>query len=273
MTPTDKSFLHLSGNFAKLCGISKSTLHYYVSIGLIQPVLVTDANYKYYSTEQAYTIHLITILQKSGCSLSEIRTYLEGESKLHNFRQILEEKELDLIKQRNELDHTIMMLQTINHFADFAMNTYFTSPREYFMPTTIGLFVTSFEEPVSLDCDAYANGLKKHLQMCKDTADAIQYPIGRIMKERSIYKEDYLYSSLFCFSASSFDAKYFFAKGNYICCVNENRNVAETYTAMMQYIAQKHMTITGNAFELSISVPHTKQREIDCIILIFIPVA
>lgn len=273
MKTNDIQKLHLSGDFAKLCGINKSTLHYYVSINLIQPFLVTENNYKYYSPEQAYTIHLINILQKSGCGLAEIRSYLNGNSDLGKFRLLLEEQEKKLIQERNELNHTITMLQTINHFADFAMSTSFTAPREYYMANTIGILCTPFSKPTKPNSSDYVETFKTHIQMCKSTTHAIQYPFGRMIKERNIYMEDYQYSAFFCFSSSPYEASTSFSKGNYVCCTNSGKTVPEVYTSMLQYILERHYTITGNALELSISIPHTQPNDSDYVILIFIPVA
>lgn len=265
--------LLLSGDFARLCGINKSTLHYYVSIGLIQPILVTESNYKYYSTDQSYTIQLISILQKSGCSLSEIRSYLNGNSNTEQFCSMLEEQELKLIQQRNELNHTITMLKTVRYFMDFTINSEFSSPREFYLPHTLGILCTPFPKPTQPDDAEYAITFNKHMQMCESYSHAVKYPIGRIMKERSFLMEDYSYSSLFCFTSSAFETNNSLAKGNYICCTSNGNNTPEVYHSMLHYISEKGLTITGSATELSISIPHTQPEHPDYTILVFIPVA
>ena len=64
--------LFTSGEFARICGIRKDTLFYYDSIGLLPPEQVAPNGYRYYSTRQFYTYHIISTLKEAGASLEEI---------------------------------------------------------------------------------------------------------------------------------------------------------------------------------------------------------
>lgn len=66
-----------SGQFAALCRTTKDTLRHYRAIGLIEPVLVSDNGYAYYSPLQLGDFMLIAALQRAGSSLADIRRYLE----------------------------------------------------------------------------------------------------------------------------------------------------------------------------------------------------
>lgn len=66
-----------SGQFAALCRTTKDTLRHYRAIGLIEPVLVSDNGYAYYSPLQLGDFMLVAVLQRAGSSLAGIRRYLE----------------------------------------------------------------------------------------------------------------------------------------------------------------------------------------------------
>ncbi len=61
-----------SGEFARLTGVNKRTLHYYNDIGLFKPQLIGENGYHYYSGMQFAQLELILILRRVGLSIEEI---------------------------------------------------------------------------------------------------------------------------------------------------------------------------------------------------------
>ena len=49
----NKKYFLTSGEFAKMNGINKRTLHYYNDIGLFRPEMIDENGYHYYSRFQA----------------------------------------------------------------------------------------------------------------------------------------------------------------------------------------------------------------------------
>ena len=47
-----KNYLYSSGEFAKLTGVNKRTLHYYNEIGLFRPEIIGENGYHYYTCFQ-----------------------------------------------------------------------------------------------------------------------------------------------------------------------------------------------------------------------------
>lgn len=87
----EKNYLYTSGEFAKLTGINKRTLHYYNNIGLFSPEIIEKNGYHYYTCFQFARLELIFILRKIGLSIDEIREYVTGPSD-ESFSQIMEKK-------------------------------------------------------------------------------------------------------------------------------------------------------------------------------------
>ena len=57
-----KNYLYSSGEFAKLTGVNKRTLHYYNEIGLFRPEIIGENGYHYYTCFQFTELELILTL-------------------------------------------------------------------------------------------------------------------------------------------------------------------------------------------------------------------
>ena len=65
---------------ARLCGLSRTTLLYYESIGLLSPALRSDSNYRRYSTAELERLRIICAYRDAGLRLSDIRQILDEQS-------------------------------------------------------------------------------------------------------------------------------------------------------------------------------------------------
>lgn len=62
---------------ARSCGISRSTLLYYESIGLMRPAPRTSGNYRRYGEREQARLRLICTYRDAGLKLADIRALLE----------------------------------------------------------------------------------------------------------------------------------------------------------------------------------------------------
>ena len=62
---------------ARCCGLSRSTLLYYESIGLMKPAPRSDGNYRCYSDKDLLRLQQICTYRDSGLKLDDIRSILE----------------------------------------------------------------------------------------------------------------------------------------------------------------------------------------------------
>lgn len=69
-----------TGEFAKLCGVNKRTLHYYDEQGIFSPDHVGENGYRYYSVRQFYPFIMIRLLRQMGLDLAEIKDYMKHRS-------------------------------------------------------------------------------------------------------------------------------------------------------------------------------------------------
>ena len=79
----DKNKLIPIGAAAKKAGISRQSLQYYIMVGLLEPVEVTDTGRRMFDEKLVERVKLIKRLNESGYPLRAIRElFLEGHSDL-----------------------------------------------------------------------------------------------------------------------------------------------------------------------------------------------
>lgn len=100
--------LYTSGEFAKLSGVNKRTLHFYNNIGLLHPEKIGENGYHYYTVYQFAKLQIILTLRQIGISIEEIKTYFNNYSD-DSFAKML-------LKQKNIINKTIDQLLQIKYF-------------------------------------------------------------------------------------------------------------------------------------------------------------
>ena len=72
------SLLISSGEFARMCNVSRELLIHYDKIGLLKPKEVRENGYRYYSLRQLYLFDVIRFFSDTGMSMKEIKQYLDN---------------------------------------------------------------------------------------------------------------------------------------------------------------------------------------------------
>ena len=66
------------GELADHCGVSRRTIDYYTSLGLIRPAARTDGNFRLYDPRAIHHVELIQRLEAQGIPLDDITSALTG---------------------------------------------------------------------------------------------------------------------------------------------------------------------------------------------------
>ena len=69
-----------TGEFARITGVNKRTLHYYDQQGIFSPDSIEPNGYRAYSSRQFYPFYMIRMFRDMGLELSEIKEYMENRS-------------------------------------------------------------------------------------------------------------------------------------------------------------------------------------------------
>ena len=100
-----------SGEFAKLCRVSKDTVLYYDKIGLLKPDFINDKGYRYYSNNKIIEMYTIKLLRDSRIPLDEIIGYINGGKSTTAFFDLMK-KNLELLyEKRRKLDYVISSIE------------------------------------------------------------------------------------------------------------------------------------------------------------------
>lgn len=90
-----------AGELAKLATTTKRTIHFYDEKGVLKPVRISGANYRYYQERQILDYQRILLLSTLGVSLDEIKKYLGKKGNLANLfddKKELIEKEIRMLE-------------------------------------------------------------------------------------------------------------------------------------------------------------------------------
>lgn len=94
------------GEFAKITGLSITTLRYYDEIDLFKPEEIDlFTNYRYYNISQIEDVKVINDLKEIGFSLEEIKKYWNNFS-----NQIMLEKKQELLSEQEVISEKIKKL-------------------------------------------------------------------------------------------------------------------------------------------------------------------
>lgn len=106
----EKKHVYTTGQFAKLNGINRRTLHYYDTIGLFSPQFKGENGYRYYTCFQTVQLELILTLRKIGLSIEDIVRYQQKPSD-SSFVELLEERKALIDQSIQELLNTKAFLE------------------------------------------------------------------------------------------------------------------------------------------------------------------
>ena len=103
---------------AQSCGLSRSTLLYYESIGLLRPAVRTGANYRKYGDRDVERLRRICVYRNAGLKLQDIRSILDRPE--NEATSILKRRLLEIDAEIESLrDHQraiLRLLHTKNSF-------------------------------------------------------------------------------------------------------------------------------------------------------------
>ncbi len=83
----EPSYLNIS-KFSKLVNVSRRTLIYYDSIGLLKPAKIEGNGYRFYTYDQVDLVDAIKTLSEMGVPLSKMKEFLDSRTPL-SARQLL----------------------------------------------------------------------------------------------------------------------------------------------------------------------------------------
>ena len=240
-----------TGEFAKLCGVTKHTLFHYDQMGVFAPAVKDEVNgYRYYSMEQRDVFQVISTLKELGIPLVEIKKYLDRRSPQELVRLLSrEEKHIDKkiheLKQMKRFIHQKAKLTRQTASLDFKSMEITECPPEI-------LVLTRLSPPI--DDKGYTISAAKHVAYCEENKIYSPYAIGSMIDLNSIQQNNYDGYSYFYTQvdkAPKHVTVYEKPGGRYLTAYHLGgyETVNQCYRSVVEYIDKNKLTAIGFFFE------------------------
>ena len=180
--------LMTTAEFAKFCGTSRSTLHWYDKIGLISPSVRGENGYRYYSVEQHTDFDTIYILQKSGSSLEEIHQIVT-EPSIEDFLLMIEKNEVAIDRQLQEILSVKAFLENMQKMLADCTASSLWRPYVVTLPP-LRMAATAIPRGEGFVHHLKRHNLEVHIRRLKDTPHVQIYPHCAILSAESLYSDE-----------------------------------------------------------------------------------
>lgn len=274
--------LLLSGDFARLCKVSKDTLLYYDKIGVLKPAARHSNGYRSYEPEQFVTIEFIRLMSQFGWSLSAIKAFLKERS-IKRYVETLEELKLKQQVEADALQRRAVLLDAMLHYARL-LNRYSPEKPRLMENGELRRFILSPYKHLDSSREMKAaSSITDHIQFCEKATGSLQFPLGRIVTTEHLHSGRYMRTEYLCSPMSPDPDRY--------ASLSQERTLAQepglfvqmlhkgdpytaldAYTSLMDFIAENKLTPRGPAVELWLVSLFTASKLADYVSLIEIPV-
>ena len=220
-----------TGEFARLCGVSKHTLFHYDELGVFSPAVKAENGYRYYSMAQIDVFFVISTLKELDIPLREIKAYLDRRSPEELVRLLQGEARL--------LDEKIRRLrrmkELIRRKAELTESALASGP----------------EGPSERSA---ALSLAEHVRFCDEHEIVSPYATGSMIGLSEVERGDFTRYSHFY---TQLDAPprglpvYVREAGSYLTArhCGGYDSAHETYRDLLRYAREQGLPLTGSFFE------------------------
>lgn len=264
-------YLYPSGEFARLTGVNKRTLHYYNDIGLFCPEVIGENGYHYYSCFQFAQLELILTLRKIGLSIEEIREYVTGPSD-ESFSRMME-------KKKQLIDASIRQLLSVQAFLEQKsqrLQAGFEARHGEIELCTLPERKIICSAPISGKYDEedfsvaaeFSLRLKKLFHLYDSFGSRISMDAVRGGEFNS-------YDSFFAYCPGNSEVyDEVLPKGAFLraYCVGAWQRLPEVYQKILDYAEERNLALTGYAYEEGLNEMAIRSQE-DYVTMITIPCA
>lgn len=252
------SLLISSGEFARMCNVSRELLIHYDKIGLLKPKEVRENGYRYYSLRQLYLFDVIRFFSDTGMSMKEIKQYLDNRT-TQLFLGCAQESIEKMERQRDVLDARISMMEKMRYITQRALTFPKDKPRLSYWDET---WFAATDVPRERTQQAYAEAFSAHTDFCRNTIGVTGFPLGRIVDIPDLTRpDDFYYTKLLTWIsppeslAPWGDRVIRKPKGNYAVILHQGgtSTVAGSYEKLLRFVKKEGLALCGPVHELDMN--------------------
>lgn len=245
-----KQKIFSTGEFARLCGTTKDTLFHYDRTGVLKPAQKRDNGYRGYTAEQFFQFDLIRVLQQTGSTLDEIRSYLENYTTAH-FLTLFQEKCALIAAQHRQLEQMEQMLTHAIETTEHALRGPYDTPHVEWQDEET-LLLVRLDVGDGDRVDRVAARLGEHFLQCERYQLADKFPLGSVILRDEVRsggeEETYFFSRV----PAGFKAGERMQKpaGTYATVLHRGpyESFSGGYRLLLDFIHAQGMSVCGNAY-------------------------
>ena len=166
-----------TGEFARLCGVSKHTLFHYDETGVFSPALRGENGYRYYAPVQLEVFYVIASLRELGMPLSEIRSYLDRRSP-EELLALLEREQAALTRKLTRLGR---VRRLVSRRAELTRRAMAVVPGQVEEEQQAERWYVTTPAAGLTDQEKYVHVMARHLEYCAAHGVDSPYALGALM--------------------------------------------------------------------------------------------
>lgn len=270
-----------TGEFARIVGVNKRTLHYYDAQGIFRPARVEPNGYRSYSFQQFYPFYMLRHFRAMGLDLAEIKEYMEHRSPAR-LDALLTEQQAWLTGELARLQHQMRIVR--NQRALLAQAAHVTCGRveEVVLPAA-HLVISRNVRKLALQGDSptLERAMTEHLRYVFEHKADAGYGMGFMLSP-----EEYLTPGRENFESYYFtvterplraiERPYRFERpaGRYLVTyfAGDYEDTARPYALLRDYLRAHHLRAAGYSYEESILEEMSSRDVRDYLTRILVPV-
>ena len=252
------SLLLSTGEFARMCNVSKELLIHYDKVGLLKPKEIGKNGYRYYSLKQLYLMDAIRFFLDTGMSMKEVKAYLDNRT-TDLFLETTQAGIEKMKKQRDVLDARIGMIEKMRYITQRALLFPKEQPRLSFWDET---WLITTDVKLERTQQSFAQAVSEHAEFCKSSAGVTKFPLGRMVYFPDLADpEDFYYTKLITWISPPAhpmllgDRLVCKQRGNYAVILHQGgtSTVAQSYAKLLRYIKREGFEIMGPVYEFDMN--------------------
>lgn len=250
-----------TGEFARITGVNKRTLHYYDSEGIFSPDSIEPNGYRAYSSRQFYPFYMIRMFRDMGLDLAEIKEYMQNRTP-ERFSKLLAGQEEWLEQEMAKLRRMKQIVANQRHILQKASKVKLDQVEIMELPEQ-RLLVSENLRPLHLkeDWEAIEEKLAAHMRLAMESEAITGSTFGAMVAQ-----EDFMHPgsehiiSYFCVATDKKwrqlpkEQRRLRSAGLYAvtCFSGDYMNTAAAYERLRNYMQAHHLKPAGPSYEESL---------------------
>ncbi len=248
----NNKLLLTTGEFAKLCNVSKDTLFYYDKLGILSPLQKGDNGYRYYSTDQIESFYVISVLKELNISLKDIKNYINNKAPYN----LIDLFKLQLKEVENKIEHLNGIKEALTYKIEMVEKNNSIKNSDIFIEELDSEYLVVTSKMQFIDTARLSKEITNIFDYCKLNGVHTSYQVGSITNISEIDKElTQQYFQLFVKAFNKRDHSKLLKKqaGRYLITHHKGgyESVSHYYKEIYHYAVKNNLKLIDPFYEIA----------------------